>query len=137
MSGGELGEDLFLVARRSATISLVKPTKKMPLFPPDLESLLTDLRGALEDLYGDRIIRLVLYGSQARGDTHEESDVDLLVVLKGPVESGREIRRMRDIRTRLGLQHERALSLLPVSETEYQDRSSSWLTNARRDGKVV
>jgi predicted nucleotidyltransferase len=100
-----------------------------------LDPLLTDLRRALDDLYGDRLVRLMLYGSQARGDTHEESDVDLLVVLKGPVESGHEIRRMGDIRTRLGLQHERALSLLPISETEYQERSSSWLTNARRDGK--
>jgi predicted nucleotidyltransferase len=102
-----------------------------------LDPLLADLRSALDDLYGDRLVRLMLYGSQARGDTHEESDVDLLVVLEGPVKSGREIRRMSDIRTQLGLQHERALSLLPVSETEYQERSSSWLTNARRDGKVL
>jgi predicted nucleotidyltransferase len=109
----------------------------MPSSSTALESLLADLRRALDDLYGDRLVRLILYGSEARGDTHKESDVDLLVVLKGPVESGREIRRMGDIRTRLGLQHERALSLLPVSETEYQEQASSWLTNARRDGKVV
>ena len=109
----------------------------MPSSSTALESLLADLRRALDDLYGDRLVRLILYGSEARGDTHKESDVDLLVVLKGPVESGREIRRMGDIRTRLGLQHERALSLLPVSKMEYQEQASSWLTNARRDGKVV
>ena len=32
--------------------------------PSNLEPLLTDLRTALEDLYGDRLVRLVLYGSQ-------------------------------------------------------------------------
>ena len=105
--------------------------------PSDLEPLLADLRAALEDLYGDRLVRLVLYGSQARGDTHPESDVDVLVVLEGPVEPGREIRRMRDTRTRLGLQYERALSLLPVSETAYRNESSSWLANVRRDGETV
>jgi len=106
---------------------------------PSLEpnSLLSELRTAPEDLYGERLVRLVLYGSQARGDTHEESDVDVLVVLEGPVEPGPEIRRMRDIRTRLGLQYEKALSLLPVSETEYRNQSSSWLANARRDGEAV
>ena len=44
---------------------------------------------------------------------------------------------MRDIRTRLGLQHGHALSLLPVSETAYQNRSSTWLSNARKDGEAV
>jgi predicted nucleotidyltransferase len=105
--------------------------------PSNLEPLLTDLRTALEDLYGDRLVRLVLYGSQARGDTHPESDVDVLVVLEDSVESGREIRRMRDIRTRLGLQYERPLSLLPVSETEYRNQSSLWLANARREEETV
>lgn len=103
----------------------------------DLEALLTDLRTALEDLYGDRLVRLVLYGSHVRGDTHPESDVDVLAVLKGPVEPGREIRRMRDVRTRIGLRYEQALSVLPVSDTEFQNRSSSWLKSARRDGKMI
>lgn len=97
--------------------------------------LLADLRTALEDLYGDRLVRLVLYGSQARGDVHAESDVDILVVLEEPVEPGHEIRRMRDVRTRIGLHYEQPLSLLPVSETEYQNQASAWLANARRDGK--
>lgn len=55
---------------------------------PDIQPLLTDLRAALEELYGDRLVRLVLYGSQARGDAHDESDVDVLVVLEGPVKPG-------------------------------------------------
>lgn len=121
----------------------------MNALPADLDSLLTDLQTALKDLYGDRLVRLVLYGSQskttsslpfgaqARGDTHDESDVDVLVVLNGSVEPGREIRRMGDVRTRIGLRYEQALSLLPVSEEEYQNRSSPWLANARRDGKAT
>ena len=33
--------------------------------------------------FGDRLVRVVLYGSKARGDAHSESDLDLLVVLRG------------------------------------------------------
>ena len=109
----------------------------MDTLPPDLISLLADLRAALGDLYGDRLVELLLYGSQARGDTHAESDVDVLVVLDGPVQPGREIRRMGDVRTRLGMQHEQALSLLPVSEKEYREHASGWSARIHREGKAI
>ncbi|NBC17660.1 MAG: nucleotidyltransferase domain-containing protein, partial [Bacteroidetes bacterium] len=91
-----------------------------------LQPLLDDLRAALHALYGDRLIWLVLYGSHARGEAHDESDVDVLVVLNGSVQSGREVRRMSNVRTRTGLRHERAVSLLPVAESDFQNQSSAW-----------
>ena len=100
----------------------------------ELEALLADLRAALGDLYGDRLVRLVLYGSQARGDTHAESDVDVLVVLDGDVQPGREIRRMSSIVFEVGLENEVYVSTLPVSEGEYEAASSSWLRNVRDEG---
>jgi predicted nucleotidyltransferase len=33
--------------------------------------------------FGGRLLQVVLYGSKARGDGHSESDLDLLVVLRG------------------------------------------------------
>jgi predicted nucleotidyltransferase len=35
----------------------------------------------LEEHFGDRLISLVLYGSVARGEAREESDIDLLLIL--------------------------------------------------------
>jgi len=99
-----------------------------------LDDLLADLRAALGDLYGDRLVRLVLYGSQARGDTHAESDVDVLVVLDGDVQPGREIRRMGSIAFQVGLENEVYVSTLPVSKAEYDDASSSWLRNVQDQG---
>ena len=37
----------------------------------------------LREQYGDRVVRVVLFGSKARGDYDAESDLDLLVVLNG------------------------------------------------------
>lgn len=108
-----------------------------PALPSDIEHLLADLRSALEDLYGDRLVQLVLYGSQARGETHEESDVDVLVVLEGPVEPGKEIRRMGEIRTRLGLRYEHSASLLPVAGADYENQPSAWIRNVHEEGRVI
>ena len=48
------------------------------------------VRGALEQLhelldrrFGGRLLELAVFGSHARGEAHEESDVDVLVVIDG------------------------------------------------------
>jgi hypothetical protein len=40
---------------------------------------------ALREAFGERLERVILFGSKVRGDDHEESDVDLLVVLSDAV----------------------------------------------------
>ena len=58
-----------------------------------LQSLLRELRSRFEALYGPRLVRLVLFGSHARGDAEPGSDIDVLVVLEGPLRPGEEIHR--------------------------------------------
>ena len=59
----------------------------------NLTTILAELRQQLEAVYGSRLVKLVLFGSQARGDAEPGSDIDVLVVLKGPVKPGEEISR--------------------------------------------
>jgi uncharacterized protein len=49
--------------------------------PPLVHRSLARLRAELERRFGARLRELVLFGSRARGDAHEESDVDVLVVV--------------------------------------------------------
>lgn len=49
--------------------------------PVAVKEAVGEFKQRLQKRYGDRLGRLVLYGSYARGDFHEESDVDLLIVL--------------------------------------------------------
>ena len=51
------------------------------------------IKKALEDLYGERLRGVILFGSEARGDAEPDSDIDLLVLLEGPVEWAVEMRR--------------------------------------------
>jgi predicted nucleotidyltransferase len=101
--------------------------------PESIRPLLDDLKAELEDLYGDRLARVVLYGSYARGEAHEESDVDVLVVLEGEVDAAREIRRMGDAAFEVGLRHGQYVSVFPVSADDYAAATSNWLQNVHRD----
>ena len=59
----------------------------------EVTEILAELRRERQSLYGERLEHIVLFGSQARGDAEPDSDIDVLVVLKGAVEPGVEIDR--------------------------------------------
>jgi predicted nucleotidyltransferase len=46
------------------------------------DPILRRFRTALEALYGDRIERVVLFGSRARGEARDDSDYDVAVFLR-------------------------------------------------------
>lgn len=102
-----------------------------------LESVLRELDGGLRELYGERYRGLVLYGSHARGEADEGSDVDLLLLLEGEVGVSREIRRSSRLVSSLSLESGRVLSLVPVSVENYKVSSDPYLVNARREGALL
>jgi len=99
-----------------------------------LRGILRELRQRLEVLYGDRLVQTVLYGSQARGDAEAGSDIDVLVVLKGPLKPGQEITRLGPFLTTLSLEHETLVSCAFVSEERFREEQSPFLMNVRREG---
>jgi predicted nucleotidyltransferase len=46
-------------------------------------SILAKFRTALTEMYGERVERVVLFGSRARGDAQPDSDYDVAIFLKG------------------------------------------------------
>jgi predicted nucleotidyltransferase len=104
---------------------------------PSVQNALNALRQALQALYGDRLVRIVLYGSHARGEATPDSDVDVMVVLRGSVEPLRELRRMSAIATDLSLEHELLISLLPISETTVEAGKLPLLREIQAEGVVV
>ena len=90
-----------------------------PLTTDQLRALSQEVKQALTELYGDRLDRVILYGSYARGDFHKESDVDYLVVLSDVVQAGREVRRMAPIIGQLALRYAVEVSIFPTAAPKY------------------
>ncbi len=105
-----------------------------PTLPARLRRPLHEARARLEALYGERLRRVILYGSYARGEAHTESDVDVLVVLDGPVESYAEIKRTVGIETDLLDRYEILFSFQHYTESEVQARWNPFMQNVREEG---
>ena len=74
----------------------------------------------LKAMYGDRLKGVYLYGSHARGEAGEDSDIDVAVVLAGPVDRHAERRRVSELRARLSLRENGVLMPFFLSETEFR-----------------
>ena len=102
-----------------------------------LHAILAELRCRLEALYGVRLLQMVLYGSQARGDANPASDIDVLVVLQGPVQSGEEIIRTGGIVADLSLRYGVVLACMFMDQEQFTDGQGPLLRNVRREGIAV
>ena len=104
---------------------------------PKVKQVLAELHARLEESYGERLVRLVLFGSQARGDARSDSDIDVMVVLGGEVEVETERRRVLPITAELSLAHDVVILCVYVSERRYDQEQSPLLRNARTEGVAV
>jgi uncharacterized protein len=98
------------------------------------QSLLAQLHTHLKSLYGKRLYQVMLFGSHARGEARPDSDVDVLVVLKGVVNAGQEISNISDFLADLSLEYDKVIGCLFMDEIRFTTRQGPLLRNIRREG---
>ena len=79
--------------------------------------MLRELKKNLEHLLGDRLVNMVLFGSRARGDFSDESDIDVAIIVRGLTPKLKD--KILDEVAELELKHDMPLSLLVFSEEDY------------------
>jgi predicted nucleotidyltransferase len=102
-----------------------------------LRTILTELRRQFEALYGERLVQMMLLGSQTRGDAKPGSDIDVLVVLEDPLHPGDEIERTGAIVAELSLQYAEVISCVFIGANRFRYRHGPLLRNIRREGMPI
>lgn len=87
----------------------------------EIKPLLKDIKEALNKIYGDRLLEMILYGSFARDDATDDSDIDIAVLLKGDVDKFREIERMNNVIYQIVLEYGELVAFYPLSKDEFSD----------------
>ena len=86
---------------------------------------------------GDRVVHIILYGSRARGDYTDDSDIDVLIVVRGISKEEAE-ERLSWLAWEVLEEYEELLAEFVVTENEYEpDRERAFFINVKEEGVTV
>ncbi|MDB9494660.1 nucleotidyltransferase domain-containing protein [Spirulina major CS-329] len=95
------------------------------------------VRDFMARLYQERLAGVVLFGSQARGEAEPDSDIDLLIVLRGAFHYYEEVRRIGGFVSDLCLDHDVLVSCCFTTEEQWLHEDSAFYRNVHRDGVIL
>ena len=100
---------------------------------PQNEPVLKRFRAAAAEVYGDRLERVVLYGSRARGDHQPDSDYDIAVFIKNPGTLTEELDKLASLTTAILLDTGAVISAKPFFAGAYRARTA-FMHDLRKEG---
>jgi uncharacterized protein len=102
---------------------------------PIVQKIATEFKTELQKIYGDELVALVLFGSHARGDSNDESDIDFALVLKNPATSSTsEIMKISDLGNHLSLKYGHFVSYIGMPEIKFRQSNLGIYQEIRKDG---
>jgi predicted nucleotidyltransferase len=85
--------------------------------------ILKRFRAVIAEIYGDRLARVVLFGSQARGDARPDSDCDVAVFLRDLPDRFAEMDRLADLSTSILDETGEFIHAMPYRAETYNERT--------------
>ena len=98
-----------------------------------IKNILKELKIGLQDIYGDQLKGLYLYGSYAREEADFESDIDILVILDKVERYSYEIARTSNLVAELSLKYDKAISRVFVSQRDWAEKETPFLLATRKE----
>ncbi len=102
--------------------------------PANIRRLLSELKKGLTELYGERLKAVYLFGSYARGDYDESSDVDVMIVLDGYESYWEELVRSAELASNLSLEYDVTISRMIMTEDRWKKGDLPVLMNICAEG---
>jgi len=102
-----------------------------------LDEITSRVCAAAKEVLGDKLEKVILFGSYARGDYDEESDIDIMVIADIALEEANGVsNKIHDVTGDIGLEYDVLVSLSVDSSDifhKYKDHSGFYI-NVQKDG---
>lgn len=102
--------------------------------PARIRKLMKELKEGLTKIYGSKLKAVYLYGSYARGDYRQGSDVDVMVLLKDYNSYWKEYYRCSDYVSDVSLKYDVTISCILIKEIQWKEADKPVLHNIRKEG---
>ena len=100
--------------------------------------LTREIGSAMQSIFGEELLSIVLYGSAARGEDTLESDVDLALFLRSPM-TGQQFDRMAEWFAEAGLRHDLVFSPIDIEQAQFDRwvRVLPFYRNIQKEGILL
>lgn len=89
--------------------------------PNELDRIVKRIVEIYKSVYGEKLVKVILYGSYARGDFNSESDVDIAAIVQGNREQlQQQLKQVWNQTADLELEYETILSATVIPYEEFQ-----------------
>ena len=102
----------------------------------NLERIIQEFKDEIQKITGSNLKRVVLFGSYARGDAEEGSDIDLLLIFEHKTSSD-VISKIRAVSNRLSLKYDVVISEFLFTEEDFNNYKTPFLLTVKREGIPV
>lgn len=112
----------------------------MPKVPRNIEQAIKELIIEVKKVLKNRIIKIVLYGSYARGDYRENSDLDIMILTDLSEEKIIDIKtKIWDLAYDIGLEHDITISVLlkNINDYNYWMDTLPFYMNVEKEGVIL
>ena len=105
-----------------------------------LDNISRQIAQSYRAVYGNDIVAIYLYGSYARSDYDNESDIDITAIVKGNrPDLQRQLKQVWDMSADIGLENDVVVSptVIPFDEYEEYKQILPYYINIRKEGKRI
>ena len=99
-----------------------------------IKILLNQINIQFSQNYQDRLSQIILFGSQAINEAEPDSDIDILVVLKGEINPVQEIKKNNPWIAEMCLETDELINCIYLSEEQYHHQNTPLIRNIKTEG---
>lgn len=102
-----------------------------------IKRLINQIKAHLVKVYGERIKKVILYGSYVRGAATRDSDIDLLVLVDRSLNPFEVRESLSDLLFDMLLEEGELVSVIVVPEDFFESYNSPFILNVKKEGVVA